>query len=79
MRKEDVMTKNRVQKEMSAMLFKECGGMLASVSALSAALGYNRKYVIDVIRKEGCTAFGEGRQKKYFVEEVAEAFCRNAL
>ena len=34
---------------------------------------------MDVIRKEGCTAFGEGRQKKYFVEEVAEAFCRNAL
>lgn len=78
-RKEDTMTKNKIQKEMAERLAKDCGGMLASASALAASIGYNRKYVMDVIRKEGCTAFGEGRQKKYFVEEVAEAFCRNAL
>lgn len=78
-RKEDTMTKNKIQKEMAERLAKDCGGMLASASALAASIGYNRKYVMDVIRKEGCTAFGEGRKKKYFVEEVAEAFYRHAI
>lgn len=70
------MTKNRIVKTMTATLYKECGGMMASVAALSSALGYNRKFVNDVIKRENCVAFGEGQRKKYYVAEVAEAFCR---
>ena len=69
------MTKNKIQKEMEAMLADKCG-MLASVTKISDALGYDRKYVSQRLREANAKTFSEGTQKRYFVGEVAEVFCK---
>lgn len=72
------MTKNKIQKEMEAMLADKCG-MLASVTKLSDALGYDRKYVSQRLREANAKTFNEGTQKRYFVGEVAEVFCKEVM
>ena len=72
------VTKNKIQKEMEAMLAEKCG-MLASVTKLSEALGYDRKYVSLKLRESDAKVFSEGTQKRYFVGEVAEVFCKGVM
>jgi hypothetical protein len=50
--------------------------MLASVTKISDALGYDRKYVSQRLREANAKTFSEGTQKRYFVGEVAEVFCK---
>lgn len=73
-----LVTKNKIQKEMEAMLADKCG-MLASVTKISDALGYDRKYVSAKLRSSDAKVFNEGTQKRYFVGEVAEVFCKGVM
>lgn len=72
------MTRNKIQKDMEAMLAERCG-LLASVTKISDALGYDRKYVSQKLRAADAKVFNEGTQKRYFVGEVAEVFCKGVL
>lgn len=68
------MTKNRLTKETAEMLADRCGGMLASTTKLSEALGYDRKYVATKLKESKAKVYGEGKQIRYNVIEVAEIF-----
>ena len=72
------MTRNKIQIDLEAMLAERCG-LLASVTKISDALGYDRKYVSQKLRAADANVFNEGTQKRYFVGEVAEVFCKGVL
>lgn len=73
------MTKNRLSRETADMLADRCGGMLASTTKLSEALGYDRKYVARKLKEGEAKVYGEGKQIRYNVIEVAEIFHKGVL
>lgn len=67
------MTRKKIVKSLSEMIATEVGAF-ASISDVVRITGYNRNLVSKILRK--CEPFGEGKQKKFFCEDIAEAFGR---
>lgn len=72
------MTKGKMQRDMESKLAERCG-MLASVTKIAEALGYDRKYVATKLKEADAKVFNKGTQQRYYVGEVAEIFCKGVM
>lgn len=65
------MTRKKIINSLAERIAEEAG-CFASIADVVKVTGYNRNLVARVVKR--CEPFGEGKQKKYFCEDIAEAF-----
>lgn len=70
------MTRKKIVKSLSDRIATEVG-CFASISEIARITGYSRSKVAEVVKS--CEPFGDSRQRKFFCDDIAEAFARGGF